>query len=218
MKITELRKIYLTFIIVVTVMVLTGGIPLPTIKPYLRETLEALTLLLILITLFIGRVFCGWGCPYGALVSLLNRIKPVRFVISRWFKYETMALSIAVGVILYNRGFLSVEKIQGVRLSFNPSILGYFLLLFFLLITIEFGRLWCTDFCPIGGFLCLLSRFNLFRLKAGVNCVGCKKCDSVCEANVKISENRYVEECNLCWECVEVCPYNDIKMSFTLSS
>jgi ferredoxin-type protein NapH len=237
MELTRIRKLFLTFVVLVTVMFVSGGItfynlkvwnlcPFGALQDHLilaSQVLLVMILAVVLLTLIIGRVFCGWLCPFGALINLISRFTARKRAFSRWFKYEAMLLFLALAFLLSDPIFCSICP-AGSALSFIGEARGshfpyvrHVILLLTLVATFQFGMVWCTDICPLGGVLSFLGRFSLFRLKPGVNCTGCKKCDEVCEMNIRISENKGIEECNLCWECVEICPYKDIKMSFILS-
>jgi len=181
----------------------------------------------VLLTLVLGRVFCGWLCPFGAFTTLLGNVPSARKVFSRWYKYWALLLVIAATAYLMTVPvFCSFCPAAGAFSIFGPArqaatpeltYLRYGLFGAVVIGTAALGNFWCTSLCPLGGALSAVSRLRLFRLRVGPECSGCGKCDDVCEMNIRVSKEEGMEECNLCWNCVEVCPYKDIAMGTIFS-
>lgn len=89
---------------------------------------------------------------------------------------------------------------------------GFFIGLIFLgliLLNLAKERFWCRYLCPLGAFLGLVSRWNIFKLKVdGQKCIECHLCTLHCEtqANPFPNENWRSQECVYCETCAAVCP------------
>ncbi|MBD3255439.1 MAG: 4Fe-4S binding protein [Candidatus Lokiarchaeota archaeon] len=184
---------------------------------------------LLLTTLLIGRVFCGYACPVGALQelssralykskprkddSLIYKINPPNKVsmIIRWVMFVIFFATI----IIWN--FLLLQLI-------NPFLGFYFLLhsteLIILIplisLIIIFGlsffvyRPWCRFLCPFGALASLTSRYSRLKLKRTEACTECHLCEQVCPTQEAFRESSK-SECYLCNRCVEICPQEAIK-------
>ncbi len=241
LKIGEIRKLFLLTVIIITVMFVREGTrayglgiwqvcPLGALQDQILLAAR-ITLMVVLSTVFLtlvlGRFFCGWLCPFGALTTFLSKIPGKNRVYNKWIKYMTFLGFIGLTAYLMTVPvFCSLCPAGSAFSLLGPareaastelSYLRYFILGSVLLGTVAYGNLWCTTLCPLGGALSMISHLRLFGLKVGPDCTGCGKCDAVCEMNIKVSQGKGMEECTLCWECVEACPYKDIRMGTIFS-
>jgi polyferredoxin len=241
LKIVELRKLFLLTVIIITVIFIREGTraynigiwqvcPLGAFQDHIllagKVTL-IVVLSAVLLTLVLGRVFCGWLCPFGALMTFLSTIPSGKILFTKWFKH--LALLSFVGITVYLMTvpvFCSFCPAGSAFSLFGPareaamvqlSYIRYAILGAVVLGTVSYGNLWCTSLCPLGGGLSMVAQLRLFRLNVGPECTGCGKCDEVCEMNIKVSQGKGMEECTLCWNCVEICPYKDIRMGTIFS-
>jgi polyferredoxin len=76
-------------------------------------------------------------------------------------------------------------------------------------------RFFCRSICPVGAFYAVVARFSLLRGKSGTKCGKCRNCINVCRMGA-IDEERSISpiDCNLCMDCVEMCPGNKIFFGF----
>lgn len=77
-----------------------------------------------------------------------------------------------------------------------------------------FGRWWCSNICPVGSVLSLVSRFSLFRpVIDTAKCNGCHLCARRCKASCINSEEHSVDmsNCVVCFDCVKNCRQGAIK-------
>jgi len=67
-------------------------------------------------------------------------------------------------------------------------------------------RSWCRYLCPFGLVCSATARFALYKIRLNDRCIGCRRCDAVCETGA-ISRGHIDElACTLCLACVDVCP------------
>ncbi|MBI4687762.1 MAG: 4Fe-4S binding protein [Nitrospirae bacterium] len=192
--------------------------PLSTL--YILEPYIFLSFIFILFTLIVwGRgVFCGWLCPYGAMLELLNKVyqKFSRFRIAlpekvHWkMVYLKYAIFLVIaGVSFYN--FMLSEYLTEVE-PFRTFVLKlrreWYFVLYFAVITaasVIIYRAFCRYLCPLGAALALpslLKRMNITRVKFHDLCGTCKICGRDCSAQA-IGKEGYIDssECFYCMQC-----------------
>lgn len=188
-----------------------------------------LPLLVILITLIFGRVFCGWFCPFGALLMVIDKISRL-FIRNKSFKkissFRTKALHKLQPFRYYWLLFLAITLLLGFNWAysltpfalFSHEIAGIFrdtvpwVLILLIVITIFFSRLWCSVLCPTGILLSLFSRLRLFRYQVSGDCVHCAKCAQSCSVDAAMDDTGIVKEgCLVCGECKNICPTKTIQ-------
>jgi len=176
----------------------------------------------LLLTLLLGRVFCGWICPARLPVELaawFRRRTKRRFTVSLpwlgWVKYGVLA----VGLLL--SAFLGWNLLA---LIFPPAImeretlflisygmLGWgalFVLGAFIADLFVDGGAWCRGFCPGGALYSLVGRAAPVRIDVHEDrCVGCHHCNEVCPLGLE-PESGADLECDRCGLCQTVCKSN----------
>lgn len=171
--------------------------------------------------------FCGWICPYGALIELAHRVQ-------RWISPTNAHYQFPVGIdnvlrrvryvvfiALAITAVLSLETAE--RLTeiepfkttwliglFNRDwyLISYWLILFGLSVFIY--RFFCRYLCPLGAIFSIGSFLQLTRIKRRDFCSNCNVCAKGCNSrsiDKKGQINRY--ECYSCLECEQT--YTDEK-------
>ncbi len=111
-----------------------------------------------------GRIYCGWLCPFGALLELLDGIKIRKWKLSekidnrlRLTKY--MLLIILVPVVLLSRraDYATFEPYLTI-FSMHGNILMWALLILTVVINLKVRRFWCRYLCPVAAMLGMFSR------------------------------------------------------------
>jgi len=104
----------------------------------------------------------------------------------------------ASGVLLYQRGFMAGG--------------GFLVSLVFVLVLVAnrwIPRLWCRGLCPLGAMLGAVGGMGLLTLrKDEERCDGCRRCQLACSgaASPMPGDRWRRAECDLCMNCVAVCP------------
>lgn len=145
---------------------------------FLGEIGIAVLLLPLLWSVFVGRIYCGWVCPFGALQDLLGKLNvprpPVfsgkvhRFLVK--FKYF-LAIIFVVSLILAGKGFFGNIIPASLFCQIDPfhTIFSYFMIGSFagaiaaIIVLIFYPRLFCKYLCFYGAILSLLGRIRLWR-------------------------------------------------------
>ncbi len=187
---------------------------------YLSLFLSALPL--IIITLLLGRVFCGWLCPMhlifelnGKVRSVLNRmgIRTINFSFGRLNKYMVLVFgvlfSLALGVqfftFVYPPAILNREIIHLIyfgSVGIGAVTLG---LVMFMEVSLS-ERLWCRYFCPGGALYSLLGAYRVVTVVRDPGlCDLCGDCDRVCEFGLSPMKDAVGMECDNCGKCIAHC-------------
>jgi MauM/NapG family ferredoxin protein len=192
------------------------------------------------LTLVLGRFFCGWVCPFGAIHEFITWIgskrqkpgsRPDRNLLRiKYLVLTTVIVAALAGTPL--GGWLdpfalltrsttaaiepaasSVVRNGWARVSAQPVLIGAIFLLVILL-NIWRRRFFCTTLCPLGALYGLFGRFSLLRFEATSECAECRSCTSRCTYNGGPSKEHIKSECDLCFACVADCPEGYVKVKF----
>ena len=193
--------------------------------------------ILLLYSLFLGRMICGWLCPFGLIQELLYKIKtpklrksPVTRILS-YLKYVILVFFVLIVPITYAfrdtplptfcKYICPAGTLEGgIGLLANKVNASYFSMLgplftwkFLLMVSILVGsvfifRLFCRFICPLGALYGLFNRISFFGVKVEQpKCTNCNLCVSHCKLDVLHVGD---QECISCGECMNVCPTNAI--------
>ncbi|VBB04953.1 Hypothetical protein LUCI_0159 [Lucifera butyrica] len=180
-----------------------------------------LPILVILLTAFIGRVFCGWFCPLGGLLNfvyytrrLFSQGRLAKGTDTKWFSFLKLAkywwLALIVVFASAGAGIVSVftpltlfsHEITRLYLEKFPWLLAAAILSGY----IFFPRFWCTCVCPTGIFFTLVAGWRRVKVQATDECVNCEYCKSVCPVNaVDTGPEGSGDECLVCGRCWSAC-------------
>jgi polyferredoxin len=192
---------------------------------------------LFVTSLFVGRTFCSYLCPYGGMQMAYDKASPIAFRYVRWLMPARYILgTVWVLFILYavirSGGlgkleiFYNTENI--VSLDNVSGVIRYYMILgaAFLFVHVMGRRSFCKYLCPMAILNTLGTRIKNYlklpSLKMTVNadqCSQCKKCDQVCPMTLKVSDmvkqgQLIHDDCILCGECQAACHKQAIKRAF----
>lgn len=191
---------------------------------------------LLLFALLLGRLICGWGCPFGLLQELLykipsfkirkncftKRLSCLKYFILLFFVlllpllfYFTSGIGIpAFCKYICPAGTLEAALPLAVTNDSIRNALGtlfawkFFLLALLLLAAVFIYRPFCRFICPLGAFYGLFNKFTAFGIKVdAARCTSCKACSRTCLLDCKIAGDR---ECIACGDCQKACPVQAI--------
>ncbi len=129
----------------------------------------ALLAFIALTAIVIGRFYCGWLCPFGALTEMLYRALPrlrvkVPLHLDRWLrtlKYLFLFVILLVGLLMGRTYTTSVivENVEpfGTLFQFSGDFMMWFFVILFLLGSIFISRFYCKYICPLGAFFALVA-------------------------------------------------------------
>ena len=198
-----------------------------------RSTLFYVGGILLLYSLMLGRMICGWLCPFGFVQELVYKLKtpklkksPVTRALS-YLKHAILIFFVFVVPIMYAFRDMPLPAFckyicpagtleGGVGLLSNAVNASYFSLLgplftwkFILMVSILIGcvfifRLFCRFICPLGALYGLFNKISFFGITVHQHkCINCGLCVRHCKMDIRHVND---PECISCGECVEVCP------------
>lgn len=198
---------------------------------FLLEPFIFLSFVFIAITIVLwGRgVFCGWLCPYGAMLELLNKVYERFFsrfrmmvpakINSRLVYLKYIVFIAITGISFYS--FMLSEYLTEIE-PFRTFVLklkrDWYFVAYFMIITLGsvlIYRAFCRYLCPLGAALAIPSfirRIPILRIARYDFCRTCKICGRTCRPQA-ISEGLIdMKECLECLDCQlnywdqELCP------------
>jgi len=202
---------------------LGSAIPMNLILPML-----IILALLLLTTIFIGRIFCGFACPVGALEELISKInfksslkeqKNIKYKIDVSQRTTNIIRWAFFGIILILALVWSISLLQiinpflGFSFIKNPAAVALTIPLVVLIgvsiASIFLYRPWCRFLCPFGAIASLTSRFSQYKYVRTEDCNNCGLCEKICPTKEAYQDSKKAE-CYFCGRCVEICPQNAI--------
>jgi len=168
--------------------------------------------IVVLSSLLVGRVFCGYVCPPGALQELayLAPIKKIKVPSSITLKVRLIVFAAMIALAVWFS--FNLTKVLGLPDLFQ-LVIGPGLVIFLAIIIAStvIYRPFCRFICPFGALSSLLSWRSVLGVRRNSNCVDCGRCEKVCPSQVL--KARAGSECYLCGRCLATCHKDALKYS-----
>lgn len=197
---------------------------------------------LILLGVLLGRLICGFLCPFGWFQELLHRI-PTRKLSTKKLRPLTYLKYVILLVMVVLLPAFAVNDVgmgdpffckylcpQGVLEGAIPLALVNFgiraalgklftwklcILLAVAVLSVLFYRPFCKWLCPLGAFYALFNKVSLLQMKVDANaCISCGKCVKVCSMDVDVTKTPDHAECIRCGKCVLACPTGAVRFRY----
>ncbi len=193
-----------------------------------------LFLSMLLMSLVLGRAFCGWLCPAGSLGEICATInnKPVKrgANIVKYLIWVPWLATIVFGfihagglkqinLIYYTDGGISVNAPTGYYVYFTVIAL-------IVALSFSLGRrgfchsvCWAAPFMVLGNFIREKLHIPGLRLAAQKHkCIGCKTCNKACPMSLDVQSmvqkaDMHCSECILCANCADVCSKKVLRLT-----
>lgn len=201
---------------------------------------------LLLTGVLLGRVVCGFLCPFGWFQELLHKIPSRKFSTKRlhiltFLKYGILALFVIVlpmtvvnevgmGDPFFCKYICPAGILEGgiplaiANASIRASPGGLFtwkscILLGVIVLSVFFYRPFCKWICPLGAFYGLCNRITVsgFRIDRD-KCTACGACSRVCKMDVDVMRFPNHAECIRCGDCAAACPHQAIVKSWPIDA
>lgn len=186
-------------------------------------------LLLFLLSIPFGRIFCAYICPAGGLQECtfaINDSRPAQ----GWknnIKYVIWSIwMIVVAICYFQKGEIMgidffYETQNGISVTNIQSYIIYYgIVLLVFIPSIIFGkRVFCHYFCWMAPFMVIGTKLRNFfhlpglriKIQNGDACIACGKCNQECPMGIDVKETITESEitnseCIQCGACIDKCP------------
>lgn len=175
---------------------------------------------IVLLTLLFGRFYCSVLCPFGAIQEIFALIffkkRKNKYIKNYPVKY--FILAVVFGVLAAQSACLIryIEPYTYFASAFALGTLGLCAIVAVIVLTFFKNRFFCTNICPVGALLGLISKISLNKIYIKKDdCVMCGSCERNCPSGCINSREKDVDNvtCIKCLKCLEVCPKDSIKFA-----
>ncbi len=188
----------------------------------------------VVLSVVLGRVFCGWICPMNTLLELVDKCRRVLGILEireRDVRFSKATKYVVLAVAL---GFVAIGGVPFLAMIYPPAVisreihlvvfgagigLGAYLILAICAFELFVSRRWwCRTICPGGATYSLLGRFRPIRVRRNADkCIECGDCVRVCQFDLRpmLVETTGME-CTNCGSCVSGCGSRALGYSLTL--
>lgn len=189
---------------------------------------------IVLFALLLGRIICGWLCPFGLFFDLLYKLPSPKVMKNAltaklsYLKYLIFAVTVVIvpAYMFYGNGktfpafceelcpngllvsiFMMATNTGFGFLYSDPKLV---ITLALVIASIFIYRPFCRFFCPLGAFYAIFNKISIYAMQIDDSkCIGCNACQRTCLMDCqKVGDT----ECIACGRCKEICPTKAIKL------
>ncbi|MDI6839660.1 MAG: 4Fe-4S binding protein [bacterium] len=186
----------------------------------------------------VGRMACGFICPFGLVQDLMYKIRSFKIRLPNWSRYLKYIWLVSVAILIpYFTGeywfsklcpqgtlqasvplVLASQKIRslvGGATSGSLFVIKVAILCIFLFLFVISKRPFCITTCPLGAIYSIFNKISLIGLRIDKKlCDDCGLCVNVCPTGIKPYDELNHIDCIRCAECKRVCPRNAIRWRY----
>jgi ferredoxin-type protein NapH len=190
----------------------------------------------------VGRMTCGWLCPFGFLQDMMKKISGRVMRLPRWMgnlKYVSLGvLAVLLPLTLQDMWFSKLCPAGGIEGAIPWTLGGIgpqsaagfdvvsliggifwtkmFILGSFLVAMVFIKRPFCRTMCPVGAIFSLFNRMSFVRMRVDTTaCNSCGVCRRMCPVDIQPHLEIDSPECIKCLECTR-CPEDAIQAGLVL--
>lgn len=197
--------------------------------PKTKFTLDGALIILgimIVFSFFIGRFYCGWICPLGAIQEFIYPKTKIKMSaapdsVLKYIKYIILLVLLYIAW-RYGNNLWDQYGPLNVLVHFNGTELAMFFLLLAMFVSLLVERPICRYICPLGAIFALTARLAISKMRADAGtCMVCGKCTSGdCPMNGIEATNTITDlpkinssECIYCLRCQDFCQREALHVS-----
>lgn len=180
--------------------------------------------LLIFFTFVFGRIYCAMLCPLGFYQELLMILfKPFykkRRANPQKQYFPVFFIAALVFGVLFGGSVALLRLLDPYSLISNALSGGAFGLGFIIVLAVLVffhKRFFCTNICPVGAVLGLISHFSLLKIRIdNTNCKTCGLCAKSCPTGSIDFKNHSINNktCIKCFKCLNGCHHSALRYGF----
>jgi ferredoxin-type protein NapH len=205
---------------------LTNSIIFPGSIIHGFASIASMLVIVIGVSLSLGRGFCSWGCFYGgwddgaSKILRKPKIKKINPVF-RWMSFAVLLIVAITSAMSLNpvycdwlcpfKTVTEFEKVTSFAILMKTIVfLSLFAGLVIILPVLSKKRIQCATFCPMGALLSLANKINVFDVRINKDqCSSCEKCSRDCPTMSLSAEDvkRGAPSltCMKCGKCIDSC-------------
>jgi ferredoxin-type protein NapH len=189
-------------------------------------SIATMLVIVIGVSLALGRGFCSWGCFYGGWddgTSRLLRKPKIKKInpVFRWFAFAVLLIVALLSAMTLNPAYCDwlcpfktvteFEKVTSFTVLMKTIVfVSLFLALVIILPILTKKRIQCTTLCPMGALLSLTNKINAFDVRINKDtCSSCEKCITACPTlslnKEDLAAGRPSITCMKCGCCIDSC-------------
>jgi uncharacterized protein with FMN-binding domain len=187
----------------------------------------------MLLTIIMGRWFCGWLCAFGAyndfIYFISKKIFKSKFKVDEKvdsiLKYAKYVILVFIIIISWTMGSSILDstspwdvfgQITNISTIFSSLLIGLILLVLITIGAAFIERFFCRYLCPLGAVFAIISKIGIIKInKPKADCGKCRACTVNCSMGLKLYRVNGARggDCINCLKCTEVCPRNNANVN-----
>jgi len=186
-----------------------------------------------LLGITLGRLVCGWICPFGFSQEILYRIKSFKIRVSQkhsYLKYLVLfVFAMILPLITTQPWFCKLCPAGGLEAGIpmvllDPllrSLIGvlFYAKMIIVVTLVSFSifikRPFCRFICPLGAIYGIFNKFTFFKIQVDEDkCIECYACQNVCPMDVEIFKVPESLDCIRCGQCIKACPTSALSFKY----
>jgi Polyferredoxin len=187
----------------------------------------------MLLTILMGRWFCGWLCAFGAyndlIYSISKKVFKTKFKVNEKvdsvLKYAKYVILVFIIIISWTMGSSILEstspwdvfgQITNISNIISNLLIGLILLFLITIGAAFIERFFCRYLCPLGAVFAIISKIGIVKInKPKADCGKCRACTVNCSMGLKLYKVNGARggDCINCLKCTEVCPRNNANVN-----
>ncbi|MCF7858384.1 MAG: 4Fe-4S binding protein [Candidatus Cloacimonetes bacterium] len=199
----------------------------PVVAKLLYPIAAVIGLFIAITSIFVGRRFCSYVCPFGTVQEVIFNLNPGKKK-NKQNNLPTNLHKLLSGlkyILLGITVLASIKTVQYIYMKFCPvlavshpqNITLYSVITLFVIFGIGFliNHFWCRYLCPYAALMNIFQYFGRIldipskKLQINENsCIKCRLCSMYCPMQIEIHQTKRVDDvnCTFCLKCQNICP------------